>query len=87
MRVVFDVAELAPGMGKSIGIYNYALNLYKALGALPQRAFELHLTCNAGSFKDFAAMEAPGCHQHVVLSAEAPSALQRQWWMRWGAGR
>lgn len=74
-------------MGKSIGIYNYALNLFKALSALPQRGFELHLTCNGGSFDDFDPQAADGCYRHRVLESATPTALQRQCWMRWGAAR
>lgn len=84
IRVVFDVAELAPGMGKSMGIYNYARGLLTHLALLLPEGWELHVTCNAGGARDFSP-DHPRVVQHVVLNEAQPGTLARQRWMRFGA--
>lgn len=86
MKLLFDVAELAPGMGKSMGIYNYAKGLLTHLIPILPSGWELHVMCNAGGRADFE-VQHPQIHVHTVLEQRKPSAFQRQWWMRVGAHR
>lgn len=85
IRVLFDVVELAPGMGKSMGIYNYALNLYRHILPLLADDVELHVACNAGCAADFGPAGARSVHQHVVSARRTPGTFERQLWMRMGA--
>jgi glycosyltransferase involved in cell wall biosynthesis len=87
MAFVFDVAELAPGMGKSIGIYNYAVRLFQAMLPLLGPDCRMHLACNAGCADAFDTQGHPHVRKHVVIDSVAPSTLQRQRWMRWEAKR
>ena len=84
MRFIFDVAELAPDMGKSRGIYNYALNLFKELVPLLPPDARMLVTCNAGSAADFVAPGVAQVEQHVVLAGRTPGTMARQRWIRWG---
>lgn len=84
MKVLFDVAELAPGMGKSMGIYNYARRLLEHMPGLLPDGWELHVACNAGGQKDFAVQHGK-VHVHQVLEQLQPGMAARQLWMRWGA--
>ncbi|WP_374316874.1 glycosyltransferase family 4 protein [Aquabacterium sp.] len=84
MQFIFDVAELAPDMGKSRGIYNYALNLFKELVPLLPPDVRMLVTCNAGSAADFVAPGVAQVEQHVVLAGRTPGTMARQRWIRWG---
>lgn len=53
MRIVFDAYELIPGQGKSIGIYNYAKNLLKALVQVIDDKTEIFVICNPANIADF----------------------------------
>lgn len=83
-RILLDVAELAPGLGKSVGIYNYARLLVSHLAPLLEPDWELHLACNAGGRPDFE-LTLPQVKVHTVLATRHPSILERQRWMRFGA--
>ncbi|MDP2267127.1 MAG: glycosyltransferase family 1 protein [Thiobacillus sp.] len=86
MRVLFDAFELAPGAGKSIGIYNYALNLFRALLQQLPSDIELVVVCNPACAADFD----PGIHprvRRIVLGTRNPGRVVRQLWLRWGALR
>lgn len=87
MEFIFDVAELAPGMGKSIGIYNYALRLFNALLPLLGPDCRMHLACNAGCAPAFDAQGSPYVTKHVVIDQRMPSTWRRQRWLRWDAQR
>jgi glycosyltransferase involved in cell wall biosynthesis len=87
MDFIFDVVELAPGMGKSIGIYNYALRLFEAMRPMLGPDLRMHLVCNAGCVDAFDTEGSPHVIKHVVIKQTQPSALQRQLWLRWGAQR
>lgn len=83
LRIFFDAYELAPGVGKSIGIYNYAKNLFRALVENLGNSIELTVACNSACAPDFDAS-----HPSVklqVLRQGAPSTLARQLWLRGGA--
>ncbi|MEK8085784.1 glycosyltransferase family 1 protein [Aquabacterium sp. A3] len=84
MKILFDVAELAPGMGKSMGIYNYAKRLLEHIPPLLPDGWELHVACNAGGQEDFS-VQHEKVHLHRVLNQQQPGALRRQLWIRWGA--
>lgn len=82
-KVFFDAYELAPGAGKSMGIYNYAKNLFRALLELPSDGIEFVVACNGACVADFSLT-----HSRVsvrVLSDEAPGTIARQSWLRVGA--
>jgi glycosyltransferase involved in cell wall biosynthesis len=85
MDFVFDVAELAPGLGKSIGIYNYAVNLFHHMLPRLGNGLHLHVACNRGGAVDFDPMGHPGVTQHIVLHDDKPGARDRQVWLRFGA--
>lgn len=85
IRVLFDAFELSPNAGKSIGIYNYAVNLWGALLAGTSSDIEWVLICNgsnefhfkqAGEFRSF--------EMHVLCDS-VPRQWQRQAWLRGGA--
>jgi glycosyltransferase involved in cell wall biosynthesis len=87
MAFIFDVAELAPGMGKSMGIYNYARRLFRALLPLLGPDEIMHVTCNAGCAPDFDPAGDTRVRRHIVIDEVQPSTFSRQMWMRWGAQR
>lgn len=80
LRYLFDAYELAPGAGKSIGIYNYAKNLWRALVARLDGSFEIVAVCNGACAPDFA-VEHPHAHVRVV-GDKAPGTIERQLWLR-----
>ncbi|HET8870711.1 MAG TPA: glycosyltransferase family 1 protein [Aquabacterium sp.] len=84
VRVLFDLFELSPSSGKSIGIYVYAVGLLKALkGRLPS-GVELVVACHGDNWSDL--QEAADAQiQLVRLQDQHPSLMQRQWWWRFGA--
>jgi glycosyltransferase involved in cell wall biosynthesis len=53
MRIVFDAYELVLGQGKSIGIYNYAKNLLKAMPQALDDGAEIVVLCNSLNYADF----------------------------------
>lgn len=81
MKVFFDVFELAPGAGKSIGIYNYAKNLFLALRLLIQsggyEGCEWIVACNGANVNDFPSGDG---FQVVPYSPGVPGKVNRQLW-------
>lgn len=84
MRVLFDVFELTPDGGKSIGIYHYARNLWRELVADLPEDVSLVLACHGKNERDFSAMSHPRV-ERVLLQDDTPRQWQRQRWLRWGA--
>ncbi len=83
LRVFFDAYELAPGAGKSLGIYNYAKNLLRALVEVSEETVEFVVACNGACAPDFDIR-----HSRVdmkIFRDEAPGKLARQLWLRVGA--
>lgn len=85
-RVLFDAFELVHGAGKSMGIYNYALRLFRALPAALKSSDELVVACNPLNAGDFQMPDCPNVRQHIV-GAGAPSRVDRLIWMKWRAQR
>ncbi|MDE2077427.1 MAG: glycosyltransferase family 4 protein [Burkholderiales bacterium] len=84
VRVLFDMFELSPSSGKSIGIYVYAVGLLRALKDCLPRGMELVVACHGENMADLQA--AAGASIHLVrMQARHPGMLRRQWWLRWGA--
>lgn len=89
LRVLFDAFELSPEGGKSIGIYNYAVNVWRALQAALPPEVELVLACHGRNQQDFPAV--PSIDQRGAsvsvrcLAPATPGPLARQWWLRFGA--
>lgn len=84
MRVLFDVFELAPDGGKSMGIYHYARNVWHELVAALPGDMSLVLACHGRNERDFLAVSHPRV-ERVLLQNDTPRQWQRQRWMRWGA--
>lgn len=84
MRVLFDVFELSPDGGKSIGIYHYARNLWRELIAALPDDVSVVLACHGRNEQDFPSMSHPQI-ERVRLQDGTPRQWQRQWWLRWGA--
>lgn len=83
LRVLFDAYELAPDSGKSLGIYNYAKNLFHALADFSGESVEFVVVCNGACVSDFNVR-----HPRVnvkIKSKSAPGKIARQVWMRVGA--
>jgi N-acetylglucosaminyldiphosphoundecaprenol N-acetyl-beta-D-mannosaminyltransferase len=83
LRVLFDAYELAPGSGKSIGIYNYAKNLLRELVALNDESVEFIVMCNTACVNDFT-YSASNIKISIIGKYE-PGKIARQFWMRCGA--
>ncbi|QWF71116.1 glycosyltransferase family 4 protein [Methylomonas paludis] len=78
MRIIFDAYELIQGQGKSLGIYNYAKNLLKALVEEIDDKTELLVICNSANQHDFS-------YQHprvrtILVSATPPRKIARLIW-------
>ena len=88
-RVLFDAFELSPNGGKSIGIYNYAVNVWKALQAVLPADVELVLACHGDNAQDFPVLAPTGQPGPVVnvkqLAEATPGRWARQAWQRFGA--
>ncbi len=83
MRVMFDAFELSPGAGKSMGIYNYAKNLFHALVAADDPEIEWVVACNAACAADFQGAGAKAGRVEVrVLHDGIPGRISRQIWLR-----
>ena len=83
MKVLFDVFELSPAGGKSMGIYHYAKEVWRAcVNDLPE---DMHvvLVCHGENEHDFFG-EHPQVTK-VIRQRSTPSQWQRQQWLRWGA--
>ena len=83
LKVFFDAYELAPGAGKSIGIYNYAKNLFHALAEFADDSVEFVVACNGACASDFDIK-----HPRVdvkIIHQSAPRKIARQMWLRAGA--
>lgn len=98
LRILFDAYELAPGTGKSIGIYNYARHLFQALLALQRPDIALVLVCNGAALGDFlpqpdgvrgngSGPRSPAEPQVElrVLASRPPGKAQRLRWLAAGA--
>ena len=83
MRIVFDVYELVPGQGKSMGIYNYAKNLLKAMLAVMDANTELLVLCNGKNQADFSYPN-PAVST-IALGSGAPGKIARLGWFFGGA--
>lgn len=79
IRVLFDVFELAPGVGKSMGIYNYARNLFQALIEAGDGQVELVALCNPACAPDFPVEAGRG--ERVIIGNGVPGRLKRQLWL------
>jgi glycosyltransferase involved in cell wall biosynthesis len=85
VKVFFDVFELTPCGGKSMGIFNYAVNLTRNLIAALPDDVELVLPCHGDNIAHFTPAAAHG-RVHVLKLAQAtPNKWRRQAWTRWGA--
>lgn len=87
-RVIFDAYELVPGAGKSIGIYNYAKNLWRALQQLPADAapdLDWCVICNVANVGDFPVTGHNRRFCVHVVGSEPPGRFARQHWLRWRA--
>jgi len=78
-RIVFDAFELAPGTGKSRGVYNYADRLLAAMAAVMPAGADLIVLCNPANETDVRC--AVGGRAAVqVIGKQAPGRVQRQVW-------
>ena len=84
-KIMFDAFELVHGAGKSMGIYNYALNLVRALPAELPEGWTLEIACNPVNAADFKP-DHPRATQ-VIHGEGAPSKVARMVWIKWGAPR
>lgn len=87
MHVLYDVFELTPKGGKSIGIYQYARHLLRAMAGLLPADMHLVVPCHGDNAADFEALSrlAPGKIRCVLKAPATPGKLHRQWWSRVGA--
>jgi glycosyltransferase involved in cell wall biosynthesis len=87
VRIFFDVYELAPGVGKSIGVYNYARHLLHAVASSERVGVQLVVACNRAALADFS--PPPGCVsiEHLVLGDQAPPLAKRLHWIYFGAAQ
>lgn len=85
--VVFDAYELVFGAGKSIGIYNYAKNLWRALQEESAQSASVQwcVICNAANVDDFPVLGDPTVFRRHVVGRSAPGKVTRQFWLRGGA--
>ncbi|MBK6854876.1 MAG: glycosyltransferase family 4 protein [Burkholderiales bacterium] len=86
--LIFDAYELVPGAGKSIGIYNYSKNLWRALQQLRvDGASELTwcVICNVANVGDFPVTGPAERFRAHVVDSEPPGRFARQHWLRWRA--
>jgi glycosyltransferase involved in cell wall biosynthesis len=77
-RVCFDAYELAPGSGKSIGIYNYAISLVRAWAELADRKSELVVVCTRPFYE--ACSDISDRVEFDIVSDVRPTISQRQAW-------
>ncbi len=80
MRVLFDAFELAPGTGKSMGIYNYARHLLPALTEVAGPSIQFVVACNSACAADFR-LAAPTVSTRI-LHHGVPGKFARQVWWR-----
>lgn len=83
MKILFDAFELSPNAGKSIGIYNYAICLLRALSKLNLEGVDIHIACNKSAYRDIYFKHAK-MHYHI-LHEGIPSKFNRQLWLRFKA--
>jgi glycosyltransferase involved in cell wall biosynthesis len=90
-RIFFDAFELVHGAGKSIGIYNYALNLFRVLPQALSPNDELIVACNPINAKDFHIDSDNGKRgpkiTQIITGTGAPTRIERLLWMKWRARR
>lgn len=85
LRILFDAYELAPGAGKSIGIYNYAKNLLLELARAGDQSVQIIVACNTACASDFQFWQ-----KNVrveIIGSGAPGKLARLLWLGGGAAR
>ncbi len=78
MRIVFDAYELILGQGKSIGIYNYAKYLFKALIEIIDDTTEIYIICNATNISDFTCNHK--AIKNIVIQDFIPGKFSRLIW-------
>lgn len=78
-RIVFDAFELAPGTGKSFGVYNYAIHLLVAMAAVVPAGADLIVLCNPANETDVRRAVGDRATVHVI-GKQAPGRVQRQFW-------
>lgn len=78
LRILYDAWELAPGQGKSLGIYNYAKNLAGALAEIVDEGDHFIVLCNRHNVEDFA--RASPRIRAVVVPARLPRKIARLAW-------
>lgn len=81
IRIVFDAFEIAPGMGKSRGIYTYSRHLLGNLARISDPSTELFVACNPASAADLGPIADKACIK-VVGRTAVPTKLARQAWIR-----
>lgn len=79
-KILFDAYELVRGAGKSMGIYNYALNLVQALPAALPEGWELEVACNPANVDAFRPTHPRA--RAFVHGSKAPSKLDRMLWQK-----
>jgi len=77
--IFFDAYELSPVFGKSIGIYNYAINLLRALVECSDKFTTFVVACNSSAVSDF--IFASDKVTVVVVGKALPSKIDRLLWM------
>src|SRR5687768_14404938 len=86
LKIMYDVFDLLPNRGKSIGIYTYAVHLADAISrALPPNS-KMFIVCNAAAAKDFSFGD-NGNVELIVIGASTPTYLTRLAWVMWRADR
>lgn len=86
MRVLYDVFELSPRGGKSLGIYHYARQLLRALADIVPAGTQIVVPCHGDNEADFSLPDHASV-QCVRLAKATPGKLARQAWTRHGAQR
>lgn len=85
MIIFFDVTELTPRTGKSIGIYRYAMGLAAGLVAELRAGDQLIISCNGSNQADVLSVLPPSNRvQLKLLQSDMPGHLWRQYWNRLG---
>ncbi len=81
MRIVIDCFKLVKGAGKSIGIYNVAVDLVRILSAERGESDEIIVIANEYNKKEF---EAAGVQIHVVKGLNPLNKIHCIWWELFG---
>lgn len=81
--VLFDMFELSLFSGKSIGIYNYAMGLLRAMATQHAAQWDLHVVCHGQNVDEIRAAVGQGARL-IVHHDRQPGTVRRQWWIRVG---